>query len=82
MADQDTTPDREGYEDTRPTGMTVREQERRNEARRRRDPDPEVQDVSGTGTVSDKIEQEMVTGGHGHGGIDDLEIEKIENEAT
>jgi hypothetical protein len=31
--------------------------------------------------VDEKNEQEMVIGGHGHGGIDDLEVEKIEQES-
>ena len=68
------------YEDQRPSGMTVREAERQAEAQRRGDPDPEVQDVSGAGTVSEKIEREMVTGGHGHGGVTEMEIEQLEKE--
>ena len=65
--------DQDGYEDTRPSGMTIREKERRDEARAKGDPDPDAQDVSGAGTVSEKIERESVTGGHGHGGALDLE---------
>lgn len=71
-----------GLEDRRPTGMTVREAERRAEAARRGDPDPAVQDVSGEGTVSDKIERESVTGSHGHGGEIDREIQRLEKETN
>jgi hypothetical protein len=72
--------DEEGLDDQRPTGMVVREVERREEARRRGDPDPDVQDVSGAGTVSERIERESVTGGHGHGGQLDMEIQQLEKE--
>lgn len=68
--------ERDEFDDTRPTGMTVREEERRAEARRRGDADPDVPDVSGSGTVSERIERESVVGGHGHGGLVDLELEK------
>ena len=89
MADQTNIDDRsqlvdpageEGLDDQRPTGMVVREAERQAEARRRGDPDPAVQDVSGAGTVSERIERESVTGGHGHGGQLDIEIQQMEKE--
>ena len=72
--------DEAGLDDQRPSGMVVREAERREEARRRGDPDPEVQDVSGAGTVSERIERESVTGGHGHGGQLDMEIQQMEKD--
>ena len=72
--------DEEGLDDQRPTGMVVRQAERRAEAARQGDPDPDVQDVSGAGTVSERIEREMVTGGHGHGGELDLELQRLEKE--
>jgi hypothetical protein len=68
--------DREEFDDARPTGMTVREEERRAEARRRGETDPADRNVSGRGTVSERIERESVAGGHGHGGQLDLEIER------
>lgn len=70
----------QGYEDSRPAGMTVREEERRREAQRRGDLDSDAANISGEGTVSDKIEREAVAGGHGHGGELDVEIEKLEKE--
>jgi len=73
--------DEEGFEDQRPTGQIVREEERRVEARRRGDPAPDLRDVSGAGTVSEKIEREMVAGGHGHSGELELELEQIEKES-
>jgi hypothetical protein len=66
--------EREGYADTRPTGMTVREQERRQRARAHGESgDPAEDNPSGEGTVSQKIERETVIGTHGHGGEWDLE---------
>lgn len=72
--------EREDFEDTRPSGMTVREEERRAEARRRGEPDPDLREISGKGTVSERIERETVVGGHGHGGLIDLEIDEIEKD--
>lgn len=65
--------ERAGYADTRPTGMTVREQEREQQRERTGEPGPDTADPSGAGTVSEEIERESVTGGHGHGG--ELELE-------
>jgi hypothetical protein len=66
--------EREGYEDTRPSGMTVREQERRRRGRAGKAPDQELDNPSGEGTVSAKNERESVVGGHGHGG--ELELQE------
>ena len=72
------TGERDDDLDTRPSGMTVREEERRLDARRRGEPDPDDQNLSGDRTVSERNERETVVGGHGHGGEIDLEIEEIE----
>jgi len=69
--------EREGYADTRPSGMVVREEERRQRARLHGEsPDPAASNPSGEGTVSAEIEQESVVGGHGHGGELDLEVQE------
>jgi hypothetical protein len=79
--DQDTfAAERDDDLDTRPSGMTIREEERRIEALRRGDPDPDDENLSGEGTVSERNEHETVVGGHGHGGALDLEIEQIESD--
>jgi hypothetical protein len=66
--------EREGYENTEPTGMTVRERERREERRRRGEPEPDEANPSGQGTVSERIERSSVIGTTGHGGALDEEI--------
>lgn len=66
--------EREGYADTRPSGMTVREHEREERRRVSGELGPDAADPSGSGTVSEQIERETVVGGHGHGGALDLDL--------
>ena len=39
--------------------------------------DRELENPAGHGTVSEQTEREMATGGHGHGGALDLEVERM-----
>jgi hypothetical protein len=74
--------EREGYETDEPSGMTVRERERRVVRQRRGEPEPEAVNPSGQGTVSEHLLRQSVVGGTGQGGGLDQDVQETMEEET